>query len=430
MGNVIIYPSILNGQIIIPPSKSICHRAIICGGLSDGVSNIKNVVYSEDIEATCSALRSLGVSVEAVIVGNDTTLRIKGVPQIKETLTNIDCIESGSTLRFMIPIALALGIKTTFRGKGNLVERPLKPYYDIFNEQQINYDTTAGKLPLTIDGKLKFGEFKIEGNVSSQFISGLLFALPLLKGDSKIILISELESKPYVDLTIEMLKNFSVVIENSNYKEFTVKGNQTYTCANYNVEGDFSQAAFWLGADVLGSDVTCLGLNINSIQGDKIILKIIESMGAGLSIKGEEFKAFPSITKDSIIDASQCPDLVPVLAVIAALSVSTTKIINCGRLRFKECDRLAAIRRELNKIGADIEEEENALIIKGKANLRGGMVNSWNDHRIAMALAIASIKCKEPLIIMGSDCVKKSYPHFWDEFKKLGGKIDEWNLGE
>lgn len=428
MKYVMLNPSRLKGEVIIPTSKSVCHRAVICAGISEGVSKIDNVVFSQDVEATCGAMSNLGVDIE--LDKEASSIKVKGTAKLEPKSSSIDCFESGSTLRFLIPVAATIGKKVTFDGRGKLVERPLEDYYKIFDEQQIHYENIDEKLPLTIYGKLKAGEYRIKGDVSSQFISGLLFALPLLDGDSKIIVTTELESKPYVDLTIDALKTFSVNVENIEYKEFIIKGNQKYIASDYKVEGDFSQAAFWLVAGALGADVVCDGMNMNSLQGDKAILEIIKNMGGEIAVEGEKIKAVPSKTKGTIIDASECPDLVPVLTVLAALSEGTTKIINAARLRFKESDRLSAITCELNKIGADIEEKEDGLIIRGKESLIGGNVNSWNDHRIAMALAVASIKCKEPVIIKDALCIRKSYPDFWKDFRKLGGNMDEWSLGE
>lgn len=428
MKHVTLSPSKLKGEVIIPTSKSVCHRAVICAGLSEGISNIDNVVFSQDIEATCGAMSNLGVEIS--LDKEASKIKVKGTAKLEPKDASIDCFESGSTLRFLIPVAATTGKKVTFDGRGKLVERPLEDYYRIFDEQQIHYENAGGKLPLTIDGKLKAGEYRIKGDVSSQFISGLLFALPLLQGDSKIIVTTELESKPYVDLTIDALRTFSVEVENVNYREFIVKGNQKYQASDYRVEGDFSQAAFWLVAGSIGADVACDGMNMNSLQGDKAVIEIIKSMGGEISVEGSKIKALPSKTKGAVIDAAECPDLVPVLTVLAALSEGTTEIINAARLRFKESDRLSAITTELNKIGADIEEKEDGLIIRGKEFLNGGTVDSWNDHRIAMALAVASIRCKEAVIIKDSSCIKKSYPNFWEHFRELGGNLNEWSLGE
>lgn len=426
MKYIMIEPGKLKGDVTIPPSKSISHRAVICAGLSKGVSHISNVGFSQDIDATCTAMKCLGVDVKR----EKDFLIINGSGQLEVVEPNIDCLESGSTLRFLIPIAAAAGSEVTFEGRGKLVERPMQPYYDIFDAQKIDYKNRSGKLPLTIDGKLKAGEFRLKGNISSQFISGLLFALPLLDGDSKIVITTELESRPYIDLTLEALEKFGVSVENNDYKEFNIKGNQNYRASDYRIEGDFSQAAFWLVAGVLGSDLRCLGLNMDSIQGDKKILEIIESMSGNILIEGDKVKAAVSKTKGTIVDASQCPDLVPIVAVLAAFSQGTTRIINAGRLRFKESDRLKAISCELNKIGAAVKEQEDGLIIEGKDMLEGGTVDSWNDHRIAMAMAVASIRCKNSVTINNGDCIKKSYPGFWEDFRRLGGKIDEWCLGE
>lgn len=426
MKSVLINPGKLSGKVTIPSSKSICHRAVICGGLSEGNSNISNVIYSQDIEATSKAMECLGV----IIRREKDTLKIESTGKLKVKNNVIDCNESGSTLRFLIPVAAVMGDVVEFTGRGRLIDRPLTTYYEIFNDQNIHYTNDNGKLPLIIEGKLAPGNYRVKGNISSQFISGLLFALPLLDGDSKIIITTPLESRPYVDLTIDMLKKFSVSVENCDYREIAIKGNQKYIATDYSVEGDFSQAAFWLAAGTLGANVICQGLNMKSLQGDKVIIDIIKEMGGKLEVNGPNVQSLPSYTRGIIIDASQCPDLVPILAVLAALSRGTTEIINAGRLRIKESDRLSAICCELNKIGADIEERPEGLIIRGKETLRGGTASSWNDHRIAMALAIASIKCKEPVSIEDSNCVKKSYPDFWSDFKRLGGNVNEWNMGE
>ncbi|MDP4143516.1 MAG: 3-phosphoshikimate 1-carboxyvinyltransferase [Bacillota bacterium] len=425
MKSVRINPSELEGKISIPPSKSVSHRAVICAGLSQGVSKVENIIFSEDIIATCRAMESLGVRIENQYANDDrSTLIINGREDLDLYKDEIDCTESGSTLRFMIPIAALVGKKVGFKGKGKLVSRPLNDYYNIFDKQEINYTTVNGGLPLTIDGKLKAGEYELSGDVSSQFITGLLFALPLMDGDSKIIITTDLESKGYVDLTLEALEKFSVHVENNNYKEFIIKGNQKYISRDYKVEGDYSQAAFWITAGLLGGDLKCCDLDINSLQGDKEILDIVQRMKGNLTITDDCIQAVTSSTTGTIIDASQCPDIVPILAVLGSLSSGTTEIINAERLRIKESDRLKAISTELNKLGADIEEKQDGLLIKGVEKLKGGIVDSWNDHRIAMALAVASIKCTEPVTITNSDCVKKSYPGFWEDFKKMNGNLE------
>lgn len=419
-----IYPSTLQGKINIPASKSLCHRAIIAAGLANGRSVIDNVSFSDDIIASCNGMKALG----ADILIEKASATINGTKFLNPVESIIDCKESGSTLRFLIPIALLTSNEITFTGKGRLGSRPLAPYYSIFNEQNIKYSSNTG-LPLTIKGTLKPGEYKLPGNISSQFITGLMFALPLLEGDSKITITTALESKGYLDLTLSLLKKYSINIENRNYSEFYIKGNQGYKACNYRVEGDFSQAAFWLVGGVLGGEVQCEDINIDSLQGDKVILDIIKNMGGNIAIKKNRITAINSKTRGITIDASNCPDLVPILSVLAAVSSGTTRIINAQRLRIKESDRLKAMTMELSKLGADIAETSDGLIINGKHNLKGGIVNSWNDHRIAMALAIASIKCTEPLILENFDVIKKSYPEFYKDFITLGGNVYEWSMG-
>lgn len=448
MKEIRILPKSLSGKVTIPPSKSMSHRALICAGLSNGESIIDNVEFSKDIIATSEALRAIGVEIvdineEALVLHKLSVDGSKFNDNMKIKEENfkgnedkivIQCNESGSTLRFLIPISMTLNKKLEFLGKGKLGERPLKTYYDIFENQGIEYSTNDDKLPLEVKGSLRAGLYEVKGNISSQFISGLLFTLPLLEGDSKIIITTELESKGYIDLTLSMLNKFSIEVENKDYKEFIIKGNQEYKSRNYRVEGDFSQGAFFLVAGLLNGEISVLDLDINSLQGDKEILDIIDKMNGKYIVENnEENKSVMTTvcdTKGAIIDASQCPDLVPIVSVLAALSEGETRIIKAERLRIKESDRLKAMCTELNKLGAEVSETEDGLIIKGKKTLRGGRVNSWNDHRIAMALAIASIKCEEEVIIENSTVVDKSYPRFWVDFAELGGVISEHNMGE
>jgi len=424
MNCVKIFPKKLKGSINIPPSKSLAHRAIIAAGLAGGESIIDNIVYSKDILATIYGMKNFGVSINEIEKNNNKLLNIKGVNKIQIQNNVIDCIESGSTLRFLIPIALLQNEReVTFIGSGKLPQRPLDEYYNIFNKKNIFYQNEKGNLPLRVKGKLKPGEFYLKGDISSQFITGLMFVLPLLCGDSKIIITSKLESKAYVDLTMDILNKFGVKIENNNYKEFYIKGNQRYISRNYNVEGDFSQGAFWLVAGAIGEEISCKNLNINSLQGDKEIINIIKYMGGIININNDCIKVISSKLKGITIDASEIPDLVPILAVAGTVSSGVTKIINAKRVRIKECDRLHAIACELNKIGGEVEELEDSLIIKGNKKLKGGIVDSWNDHRIAMAMAVASTVCEESLIINNSKAVEKSYPNFWEEFRNVGGNF-------
>ncbi len=424
MSDMRIAPSTLSGTVRVPASKSVCHRAVICAGLAEGTSKISGILLSDDIIATMHAMEALG----ATIHQEGDTLTITGTDCLQTKPLEIACNESGSTLRFLIPLALN-NQTITFTGKGQLGERPLHDYFNIFDEQQITYQTTDGHLPLSVTGTLKPGQFRLRGDVSSQFVSGLLFALPRLSGDSSIIITTEMESKGYIDLTLAMLERFGIKIINNNYQEFIVPGNQKYQSTDYCVEGDYSQVAFWLTAGTLTNPICCTGLNPYSLQGDKVIIDLIKEMGGKLTIETDSITASPAITKSIEIDASQCPDLVPILTVLAAVSNGVTRIIKAGRLRIKECDRLKAIAQELNKLGADVTEHEDSLTIYGRPHLTGGVVHSWHDHRIAMALAIASTVCQTMVTIEHSECVSKSYPDFWKDFHMLGGKNNECNVG-
>lgn len=393
--DILIKPSKLHGKINVPPSKSLSHRAIICAFLCKKTENIiNNLILSEDIKATLEGMKQL----------------------CNQNVKNpvIDCRESGSTLRFLIPISLILHNECSFTGSSKLFKRPLDIYYNIFDDQNIKYTSNAD-IPLYIKGNLQATTYKISGKISSQFLSGLFFALPLLSDDSKIIITDCLESKNYVYMTIDVMKKFGVIIQKINDNEFYIKGNQNYKCTNYTIESDYSQASFYLVANELGNNIKTLGLNEDSLQGDKEIINII--------------KRYNSAETEIIIDASQIPDLVPILAVLASLKNGvTTKIINARRLRIKESDRLKAISTELKKIGAKIQETDDGLFINGVCKLVGGAnVSSWNDHRIAMSLAIAASNCENDIIIENCQAVNKSYPSFWEDYKYLGGTISELN---
>lgn len=431
-----IKSSKLSGELTIPPSKSFAHRALICAALSKGKSIINNIELSDDIKATLEAVKSFGT----VSKVGDMSIEIEGIRknageeiETDNDLHVIDCNESGSTLRFMIPIAAVLGYKCRFEMSGNLGKRPLDVYYDIFDKNGVKYE--KGENYLEIDGKLGAGEYDIPGNISSQFITGMLFALSMLEDDSVINILDNIESKSYIDITLASLKDFGIEIEHDNYRKFRIKGNQKYKCKGentdsneYTVEGDFSQGAFFLCADAIGNNVNVKGLRKGSIQGDKATVNILERMGCErVYDECDDIKMKVNSLNSTIIDATDCPDIIPVLSVCAAFANGTTEIVNAKRLRIKECDRLSAINEELSKLGANIEEREDSLIIHGNGNkkLKGGCeVWSHKDHRICMMLSIASTICEEEIVIKDAECISKSYPRFFEDFERLGGCVE------
>lgn len=431
MKTVKIFPTKLQGTVVAPSSKSMGHREIICAGLAAGTSIIDNISMSKDIEATMRCLKAINVAVDEIpsMIAGRKALQISGTGHPMAAADSVDCGESGSTLRFFLPLGANLNCPLTFIGHGKLVSRPLQVYYDIFDEKFIQYFNDNGNLPVTVNGRLNPGIYKLPGDVSSQFVSGLLFALPLLNGDSVIEITSPLESSAYVDMTISCLAKFGIKVENEGglHRRYLVPGKQHYQAQDSQVEGDWSQAAFWTVGGSLGEGITCQGVNVNSLQGDQAVVRIMERMGAKLEQTANSVTVSGSATRATVIDAANCPDIIPVLTVLAAVSEGTTKIINAGRLRIKECDRLAAMTSELNKMGANITEEPEGLTIVGKSEgLKGGVrVDAWNDHRIAMSLAIAAQKCAEPIILTGAECVAKSYPTFWEDYKSVGGLVEE-----
>ena len=431
MGNYKIKPNKLKGEVKIPPSKSMAHRAVICASLSNGRSIINNIDFSDDIVATIEGMQAFGAKINK----KHKCVEIEGIfsennlVKMKEN-REIDCNESGSTLRFLVPIGNLFEGENHFIGRGNLGKRPLDIFYEIFDKQNIEYTYKEKELDLRVKGKLKPDVFNIRGDVSSQFITGLMFILPLLDGDSKINITTELQSKGYIDLTIDVMKDFGVEIINNNYKEFIIKGNQNYIEREYKVEGDYSQGAFFLCADAIGNEVITLDLKENSLQGDMETIDILKRMGTKFKRVHSAIGGKAKELTGTVIDAKGCPDVIPILSVVACLSKGKTEIINAERLRIKECDRLKAIKEELSKLGGIIEERENGLIIEGIEEFKGGVeVWSHKDHRIAMMLAIASTRCKNTIVLKDYECVSKSYPHFFEDFKSLGGIIDEWNMG-
>lgn len=406
-----ITPAKLQGTITPPPSKSQAHRLIIAAALSDGECTISNVAFSQDILATLDAMKQLGAQWQKL---SADSIWVKGIGsgdpiRQEDGLPHLDCGESGSTLRFLIPIGLAVAGGGAFTGRGRLMERPQKPYFDLFDEKGITYTQENGVL--TVRGTLTSGTYALAGNVSSQFFTGLLYALSLLEGNSVICSTTALESRSYIDMTVEAMKQFGVAVGEGDDLSFSITGGQTYCAHDCSVEADWSQTGFYYAALGIGNELEITGMNAYSCQGDmKIVPYYLKMLQSG----------------DVELDVSDCPDLVPPLAVQAALrgEGNITRIVNAARLRIKESDRLTAVTTVLNALGAHIEELPDGLVIYGKDALEGGItVDPFNDHRIAMMTAMAATRCRKEVAVVNAECVQKSYPNFWEDYEKLGGKL-------
>lgn len=408
MSRVVLSPGVLNGRILLPPSKSAAHRAVICAALAGGRALFPpDEPLSDDIRATQQAMEKICGAAGPV---------------------DVDCGESGSTLRFLIPVAAALGLSAEFTGRGRLPERPLGVYTECLPQHGVRCETTGG-LPLKMDGQLTAGRFVLPGNVSSQFITGLLLALPLLSGDSEIRLSSPLESAGYVDMTLEIMRAFGVTAEPAP-NGWHVPGSQRYRAQEYRVERDWSQAAFFLSAGALGGTLELEGLNPDSRQGDRAAEALFAAMGARTEWKGSLLCVSPGTLRATEIDAAQIPDLVPALAATAALCSGTTRIYNAQRLRIKESNRLAAMADGLNRLGAAVRETPDGLSITGVQTLRGGTARGCNDHRIVMALAVAALCADGPVTITDAQSIRKSYPSFFEDYNQLGGNANVIDMGE
>jgi 3-phosphoshikimate 1-carboxyvinyltransferase len=404
--DVKIIPRRLSGVVTPPPSKSLAHRWILAASLAAGASTIRNLTLSEDIEATLRCMSGFRCQWEWQ---DENTLKVWGCinqERDRSGLPRLDCGESGSTLRFLIPVALALEGGGEFTGRGRLMERPLDPYFQIFDRQGISHRLEDGLL--TIEGELWPGEYRLPGNVSSQFFTGLLMALPLLDGPSVVISTTKLESASYTSMTMGVLARCGVCVRwSQTLNGFGIEPG-VYSPFEETVEADWSQAAFWYAAIALGSNLRLRGLNGQSSQGDAAVVGHYRKLAQTGEVK---------------INLSDCPDLLPPLAVMAAVRRGTTRFTHAARLRLKESDRLATVAGMLRALGGAVSEEEDGLTVYGVSTLPGGTVDGANDHRIVMAAAVAASRCQGPVVIRGAEAVRKSYPNFWRDYENLGGAV-------
>lgn len=418
MPNVKYSPYTPSGTITAPPSKSDVHRAIICAALSGGVCTITPVALSNDIKATIGCVEALGAKTSI----DKDILTVDGTDIFKNKSATLDCIESGSTLRFLIPVAAAGGIDAEFTGSGSLVTRPIGLYNDILPDKGVTLDSNNG-LPLKIGGKLKAGVFKVSGNISSQFISGLLFALPLLRGDSDIILTSPIQSAGYINMTIRTMEKFGIEVDVTD-TGWHVRGSQRYIPSDYKTDGDWSQAAFFLVSGAINGEITVNNLNTDSKQGDRKIAELLREFGAEVIQEADSATVKKSKLSAIEINASQIPDLVPALAVCASFAEGTTKIINAERLRIKESDRLKSTAALINSLGGNAVELPDGLEITGSEKLIGGTAKGFNDHRIVMSAAVCAAGAQNPIICTDALSVNKSYPEFFNDYNSVGGKSE------
>lgn len=409
-----IQPSRLQGSVTVPPSKSMAHRALLCAGLAAGTTQIQGILPSQDMEATCRALTALGAS----IVRQGSLARVQGVAgRPKAPQGPVDCGESGSTLRFLIPAFALASAPARLTGRGRLPQRPLGPYGAIFHGQGLPF--VQDETGVSFQGPLAPGNYGLPGDVSSQFISGLLFALPLLPGDSHIRIQPPFESRGYVNMTLQVMDAFGVQAAFLDGLTLRVPGNQRFTApaAPFLVEGDDSQAAFFLTLDAILGDVSVVGLSPRSIQGDRVMGEILARCG---HVPGQP----PRPLAPFVADLGDCPDLGPILMTLGLFCQGESRLVNAGRLRLKESDRGTAMAQELSKLGGQASLAGDEIRIRQSRLRPGPALSSHGDHRIAMALAVAALGARIPADIQGAEAVEKSYPDFWKDLAAIGARVE------
>ena len=414
-------PARIGGTVSAPPSKSMAHRAVLCSALAKGISHIENLEFSKDISATLAAAGQLCARVES----GPADALVEGLGHFRPVFGPVDCCESGSTLRFLIPLASLTGQSITFVGRGRLMERPQSVYETLYREQNLHFEQANGQL--TVAGSLRSGEYTLAGNVSSQFISGLLFALPLLSGNSTLHLIPPVESRSYIEMTRAAQAAFGVTSHWLDDTTLCIPGGQQYHPRDYIVEGDYSQAAFLAVLGAVKGGITLTGLAAETLQGDAAILDILRRCGAVFTrtAEGISFEKAPLHGVD--IDLADCPDLGPVLMVLGLLCEGTTVIRNAERLRLKESDRIAAMEAELRAVGGLVESEGGTITVQGCADrlhAPAGVLHGHNDHRVVMSLAVLSLATGIPLTVDDAEAITKSWPNFFEAIKPLGAEVE------
>ena len=416
---IIVSARQLNGAVRAVSSKSDAHRAVICAALCDGQTMVRLGEFSDDIRATVECLSAMGAQITeypdgflfsgSCISGNDALL---------------NCRESGSTLRFLLPVAAALGGRKAFNGEGRLPSRPLLPLMNELEKHNVAFDNK--RLPFVCVGKLNGGAFTVPGNISSQFISGLMFALPLTGEESEIRVTDGLQSVGYVNMTLDTLARFGVNWQRDG-DLYRISGDEKYVSpSEYVVEGDWSGAAFYLVAAAISGDITVKGLNVSSSQADRVILDILKKFGANIECVGDSVRVSRGAAYPISVDVSDCPDLFPILSVLACRAKGVSRLYNASRLRLKESDRIRSTADMLRAFGVSVTEREDSLEIRGNGFIEGGAVNGAGDHRIVMSAAVASLMCgshgKGSVMVTDGEVISKSYPSFFKDFVACGGE--------
>ena len=414
--NKTILPGARTGEVHIPASKSQAHRMLLCAAMGENEVTLRCRGLSKDILATVACLKALGASVDA----EGEVLHLRPVSAPPPGLCLLPCGESGSTLRFLLPLVGALGASAVFEREGRLPERPIEPLGRELCRNGMDIRSDGARL--SCSGQLRPGAFSLPGNISSQYISALLMTLPLLEGESTLHMEGALESAAYVAMTEEVLRLGGVRTEKTGYGYRIPGGQRCLFAPELSVEGDYSNAAFFLCAGALSErGIRVTGLDPQSRQGDRAIVPLLEEMGAQVASDGSSVTVKRDALHGITIDASPIPDLIPVLSVVAAAASGETRVIHAQRLRLKESDRLHSTTQMLRALGAEAEELPDGLVIRGGRTLAGGTVDACGDHRIAMSAAVAGGICRGAVTICGSECVQKSYPDFWTDFQQLKG---------
>lgn len=417
-------PAPLKGTVAAPASKSEAHRRMICAGLTRGATTLTGFMDSADMAATARCLKALG----ALVVQEEDRLTVTGYARRHTKLPVLDCGESGSTLRFFVPIALAMAGGGVFRMHGRLGQRPMDVYRDLFVPRGVRWRMGVGcdgAAELTVKGKLEAGHYVMPGNVSSQFVSGLMFALPLLEEDSTLTVQPPVESAGYIRMTLEALTESGIVMDEIAPFSWRIAGNQQYQAKDGHLAGDYSQAAVLCCAGALGHDVTVTHLAAQTTQGDRAVLKHLAALGASVTEDASGVTVTADKLKGAVLDMSDCPDIAPILALVCQLAEGESRLTGCGRLRLKECDRLAATVEVLNLLGGNARAEGDEIAIRGVKELKGGVtLPDYNDHRMVMLGATAATIAKEPVTVQGVQALNKSWPEFINVYKALGGKAE------